>query len=222
MKELSQLKEKFTCFYQKETTQDFLSVTPYLKDAVEWVNDVSKYSNDIKLFEAWRCISQDNDVEKSINQLYNYVSNEERAFFVSDSFKKIILCNSRVASAIIAYIMGEIITEKRNFEHTDAVLYNTLLQMTDYDIKNFKYLMENAIGRFSEDDNIVNDSKLPENKESFEITIQICVSTGVFRTESGVIDGNSFYSDNFCKVTNLANVLLDYINNVNRLLSYEH
>ena len=88
MKKLSQLKEKFTCFYQKETMQDFLSVTLYLKDAVEWVNDVSKYSNDIKLFEAWRCIGQDNDVEKSINQLYNYVSNEERAFLSRIHSKK--------------------------------------------------------------------------------------------------------------------------------------
>lgn len=220
MEMLNKLKDKFTDLYQKDITQDFLKVTPYLKDANEWVSDVSKYSNDIKLSEAWKCIGKDNDVEKSINQLYNYVSNEERAFFVSDSFRKIILCNSRLSSSIIAYVMGEIVLNNRNFEHSDAVLYSALLQMTDYDIRNFKYLMENAVGRFKEDDGIINETKITKNKESFEITMQICSSTGLFRTEHSVLNGETYYTGNFYKVTNIAYSLLKYIRNVSQLLNY--
>ena len=219
MEILNKLKDKFMEIYQKDTTQDFIGIIPCLKDANELVNDVSKYSNDIKLAEAWRCIAEDNDIEKSINQLYDYVSNEERAFFVSDSFKKIILCNSRISSSIIAYIMGEIVSNNRNFEHRDAVLYSVLLQMTDYDIRNFKYLMENVIGKFKEDDGLIDQEKITNSKESFEITIQICLSAGVFRTENGVVDGENYYADNFPKVTDIAYSLLKYIEKVKQLLN---
>lgn len=220
MEILNKLKDKFMEIYQKDTTQDFIAIIPCLKDANEWVNDVAKYSNDIKLAEAWRCIAEDNDIEKSINQLYDYVSNEERAFFVSDSFKKIILCNSRISSSIIAYIMGEIVSNNRNFEHRDAVLYSALLQMTDYDIRNFKYLMENVVGRFKQDDGIIDETKINNNKESFEITMQICLSTGVFRTEHSVLAGENYYTGDFPKVTDIAYSLLKYIKNVSQLLNY--
>ena len=116
--------------------------------------------------------------------------------------------------------MGEIVSNNRNFEHSDAVLYSALLQMTDYDIRNFKYLMENAIGRFRENDGIVDDSKIMQNRESFEITMQICSSTGLFKTEHSFVDGENYYTGNFCKVTNIAYSLLKYINRVGRLLNY--
>lgn len=220
MEKLNELKDKLWDLYQKDSVQQLMNVIPNLKDVNEWINDVSKYSNDIKLAEAWRCIAEDNDIEKSINQLYDYVSNEERAFFISDSLRKIILCNSRISSSIIAYIMGEIVENDRNFEHRDAVLYSALLQMTDYDIRNFKYLMENAIGRFKEDDGIIDETKIINNKESFEITMQICASTGVFRTENSVVNNETFYSGNFLKVTDTAYSLLKYIDKVRQLLNY--
>ena len=220
MERINQLKEKFAHFYEKDTTQDLISVTPYLKEANEWINEVSKYSNDIKLSEAWKCIGQGNDIEKSINQLYNYVNDADRAFFVSDSFRKIILCNSRLASSIIAYIMGEIIAESREFKHSDALLYNALYQMTDYDVRNFKYIMENTVGRFSEDDKIIDETKIIENKESINLTIQVCLASGLLGVESTVEYDDGLISGDFKVVTSVAERLLEYINKVNALLEY--
>jgi hypothetical protein len=51
------------------------------RDIITAITDMAKLSYDFKLNKAWNCLSRDTDVEKSINELYDYVSDTERAFF---------------------------------------------------------------------------------------------------------------------------------------------
>lgn len=86
-----------------------LALIPALEEVQKWIAGISNISNDMKLDKAWYCISQGMNIEESINQIYNYVSNEERAFYISNEFRKIILSSSLLSSSIIANIMGQVV-----------------------------------------------------------------------------------------------------------------
>lgn len=65
---------------------DMIDVIPALNEANEYIDKIAKLSNDYKLYYAWKCLAEGNNVEKSINELYNYVKDSERAFFISNEF----------------------------------------------------------------------------------------------------------------------------------------
>ncbi len=86
---------------------DMIDVIPKLNEINEYINKIAKLSNDYKLNYAWKCFAERTNVEKSINELYNYGTDRERAFFISNEFSKIILSSSILASSVIAFIMGK-------------------------------------------------------------------------------------------------------------------
>lgn len=53
---------------------DFLGIVPGVNEVNEYINSISKFSNDYKLNNAWKCIVDGEGIEKAINEIYNYVS----------------------------------------------------------------------------------------------------------------------------------------------------
>ena len=111
----------------------------------EYTSELGMLYNDIKLNWAWYCIAKGKDVEKSINVIYNYVSNADRAMHLSNEFRKIILTQSVKASSVIAYIIGKIAREDRDYTHKEVIITNALSKMTDFDFYNFIELVQHHI-----------------------------------------------------------------------------
>lgn len=218
MKEnIRNLKDKIVTFLKDDSVQDVGELIPQVEDGIELLTQISNIANNFKLRQAWKCISKDNDIETSINVLYNYVSNQDRAFYISDAFKKIILSNSKIASSIIAYIVGEISRKDRDFAQEDVILYNALCNMTDYDIKNFVYIM-NEIEASRVGIEYIDMMKCKD--ESILLTIGLCTSNRVFLEESSIHKNGIMYTGTHVKKTKYAYTLLAYIEKVNQLLKY--
>jgi len=211
------LKDKIVTFLKDDSVQDVGELIPQVEDGIELLTQISNIANNFKLRQAWKCISKDNDIETSINVLYNYVSNQDRAFYISDAFKKIILSNSKIASSIIAYIVGEISRKDRDFAQEDVILYNALCNMTDYDIKNFVYIM-NEIEASRVGIEYIDMMKCKD--ESILLTIGLCTSNRVFLEESSIHKNGIMYTGTHVKKTKYAYTLLAYIEKVNQLLKY--
>lgn len=104
IKKFNNLEDKIRSVLAEQYPDIFKSILK-LNGKTEKIYDaivsVSNAANVIKLSCALKCLDEDLNVEKSINELYNYVSNPDRAFYVSTSFRKIILSNSTIAASII-------------------------------------------------------------------------------------------------------------------------
>jgi hypothetical protein len=132
-----------------------------------------------------------------------------------------------VASTIIAFIMGEIVKENRECTHKEIVISNAVSSMTDYDLKNFMNMMENAItvlGGYE----IVDISKLDKaNEASYWCTLRLCANGGLFREESD-LEGQDLDEEGYLSVygglhylvLEEAHELMRYIEKVNKLLRY--
>lgn len=215
--------DKISSMLNMELYKDAAEIIPEIKDKFEFIEQISKFANDFKLNQAWKCIADGKNEEESINVLYNYVSNQERAFYISDAFKKIILSNSKISSAIMAYMIGEIISNGRDFTQIDALLYDTLSQMTDFDIKNFVFIMENMVGSVVGED-IIDITKASEEKRGeYLLTVDLCVKCRIFSQQSNVFNEKTsiLYNGLHEKITNYARLLLEYIRKVRQLLGYD-
>lgn len=182
---------------------------------------VSNAANVIKLSCALKCLDEDLNVEKSINELYNYVSNPDRAFYVSTSFRKIILSNSTIAASIIGVMLGEIKNQNREFNRTDIILLNALENISDYDIRILYEMMDN---KYTNDDigrEYIDEMKFPKDKKAdflemleFGDKYQIF---GVF-TES-IEQEKMFFGKQYYKKP-VADKLMNYIEQVKQILKY--
>ena len=195
---------------------------PDLGQFVQAANILNKAINNKKLYTAWKCLAKDENVEKSINELYNYVDNEERAFYVADCFRKIAWSNSKIAASIIGLILGEIKLENREFSNEDVILFNALEYMTDFDIRNFKELIEgNFIATDDTGQQYFDVSLFPDDKrEDYLLTLTFGerhrILSSIHQTlKDGTIQFSTFYQTN-----KFSDILLKYINKVNQILNY--
>lgn len=215
------IKELLGNEYVKDA-QELATLEPHIDIFSRIVNLVSKASNDLKLNNAWRCISRGLNEEKSINELYNYVSSSSsRAFYISDSFKKIILSNSVISSAVLAYIVGEVVKGNRDFTQEDVILYDTLSHMTDFDIKNFVDMVDNYVGWEGIGDNYINVPNISPNiKEAYKLTLKLCTNSRLINLETMVLTEGCMNSGEFYRCTPLSDRLREYISKTKQLLNY--
>lgn len=196
----------------------------------EYTSELGMVCNYIKLNSAWYCIANGKNIEKSINELYNYVSNADRAMYLSNEFKKIILSQSVMASSVIAYILGKIVEEKRNYTHEEIIITNALSKMSDYDIRNFVELVQNHIEKLAGRE-VINILRMDnDNIDSMYYTMQLCVANGIFVTESDLIgesldddesgDYNTVYGGIHYIKTKYCDLLLENIDAVKQILQY--
>lgn len=205
-----------------ENVNEIFKLEPHYQLFSELIGKISKVANDYKLCNAWKCIAADMNVEESINELYNYTSNAERAFYISNAFKKIILSNSNIASSVIAYIIGEISKAKREFTQVDVILFEALSVMTDFDVKIFVDIMDNLYGCELLGKDFVNASKIDISKyASYYSTLRLCDKTRIFELKTFVITEDAFNNGEFYKITETAVTLREYLNKTKQILQYQ-
>ena len=99
--------------------------------------------------------------------------------------------------------------------------------MTDYDLKNFKLMMDKAIEELV-GYTVINIFKLDkENRDNYKYTLHLCANAGLFLTESDIIgkeseedDFEAVYAGLHYVVIDISYALLGYMNEVKQLLNY--
>ena len=200
------------------------TMVPHLNEVVGFINVVVSSVNRKKLYGAWKCIARDENIEESINQLYNYIDNEERAFYVAECLKKIAWSNSKIAASIIGFMLGEIKTQTRDFCNDDLLLLNALEHMTDFDIRNFKELMEGNYIKSDIGKEYFHTAQFPKEKMGEYYSILefgekyrlFSVSAGAFTDDNDAL----FIGEVEYAPKKVSKKLLGYINRVKQIINY--
>ena len=226
-KELEKKINDYRNFPIYDSGNELISQIPKLGELKDLITGIAQLSNDIKLQYAWKCLSQDLNVVQSINMIADYVSDSDRAYYVSNEFRKIVLSSSYLSSSIIALVMGKVVREKRICTHKEIVITSALAEMSDYDIYNYIDIFDNCsymLGGYE----VVDSNKTSRDKNSCQYTVQLCASKGIFGTESAIMgtdygdaDGtedNSLYGGIHYVKTEYSHDLRQAINEVRQLL----
>ena len=137
-------------------------------------------------------LSRDLNVEKSINELVEYVKKPERAYFVLSYVRKVILSDSVLATSMMAFIVFKVCGENRDASHEEMIIWNALGSMTDYDMRNMYYLCKDCVtakkGDLSAEKKFDNDKIGVERRNSCNITLNLLASYGVVQKRPSTID----------------------------------
>jgi len=161
------------------------------------------------------------DMERKMNELYNYVRNEDRAFYVTDCFRKTLLSKAPIACCIMGIILSDITNGDFDLGQTDVLIMNALMDFTDYDIRNF---YEITGGNFTsvtkEGTQFIDESKFPEEKRrGYDLTIGLCCQTRVMKKGPVLQDDGGLVMDAI-QFDDVSEKLRAYIDRAHRQLSY--
>ena len=187
---------------------------------LEPLNAIYKSANQRKLQYMLTGLSEGVDIEKKMNDLYSYVKNSDRAFYVSECVQKVLLGSAPVVCCIFGLILSDLTRKDDNIDQTDAVLINALSSFTDEDIRNFSDIVS---GRYQVEDlgeNYIDLQKFPETKKmNYRMTVDLCIQTRIFRDDFAV-DSKGVAHIRAINTTGVSDRLMSYVNRARRQLSY--
>ena len=199
-------------------------VNPFFGVAAGIGNDLLSKFNDFKLGCLLNGLASEQNTEKRLNQLYTYVnSTPEKAIIVANLFKQTINAESPKACIIYGMIMANHLDKDTKFTHEELIVCKAIESATDYDLDNFKEIMDNYMKSINGERKIVFPNGFPKTDELIS-TCDWCVYNRIFISKTlevesfddVVLDMGTHYYE-----SPPARVLLDYINDTKRIWYYD-
>lgn len=122
-----------------------------------------------------------------LSKLRDYIDNEEKAQFISDTLSKILLSKSTKSCTILGIIMYDVIENQKNISYDYLVCIDALMNLFDKDIENvefvYDYIATTKTGRFYREDKKFIDARKDRgvDKNSLELTLDKAVHHQVLR-----------------------------------------
>lgn len=196
---------------------------PVLGVAAGIGNEILSKYNDFKLSFLLSGLASERSIEMRLNQLYTYVtSSSEKAIIVANLFKKTINAECHKVCIIYGLMMASHLEADTRFTYDELIISKALESATDYDLENFKKIMENYLKPTSKGRRVVFPNGFSEIS-TFTTTCDWCVFNRLFVSrmaeweEMGeeTLDLSTYYYE-----ANPASVLLDYINDASQIWNY--
>ena len=178
----------------KEATEEMslLDIAGDVSGALKILKKGAELFKQVKLNYFYNGLTE-NDID-GLKKLYAYIDDNQKAEFVSNVFDKVINSNSKFA----CYLMGVYLTNmtkgrERFVTQEDMVVIIALSVLNDFDIVNFKDIMENCLSCTKQTIDVrkIYEVAKKNGKESayFYFTLQSCVNTQIISKE-GVVDAS--------------------------------
>lgn len=179
-------------------------------------NDLLSEYNTFKLGHLLNGLASGFNLERRLNELYNYVnSSPEKAIIVANLFKQTVNAECPKVCVIYGLILANHLETLTEFTHEELIVCKALENATDYDLKNFKEIMENYLKPTSNGRRIVFPKDFADIA-AFTTTCDWCVYNRIFvsRTaewgemEEGILDMSTYYYEanpaclNICSTKN--------------------
>lgn len=131
--------------------KDFISDEVLENEALELLGDCSKLAKilvktkkikDKMIFKSFLkgfYIGEESEHEK-IEKLKEYVNDEDKAMFISETLENILNSKSKYASLILGYMINSLILNKKDLNPKYIMLADSLTHMFDHDIKNIRFI----------------------------------------------------------------------------------
>lgn len=179
---------------------------------------ISDY-NSYKLSLLLKGLSTNLNMEKCMNELYNYVSkSDENAINVANVFKEAINAESPKVCLIYGLIIADHLDGNNGFTQEELIVCKALENGTDNDLCLFKDIMDLYLIK---EDNDRESIVLPSNIENnYIITCDWCLYNRLFIMESVKVENTTLINGRFYYTTTPAKILLKYINDLSRIWNY--
>lgn len=187
---------------------------------LEPLNAVYKSANQMKLQYMLSGLAEGLDMEKKMNDLYNYVKNRDRAFYVSECVQKVLLSNAPVVCCILGLMLSDLTQKDDDIDQIDAVLLNALSGFSDEDIRNFSDIVSGKYLHEDLGDNFIDSQKFPENKKmNYRLTVDLCIQSRILRSDAATDRKGGLHMGTI-KTTIVSDKLIGYVDRARRQLSY--
>lgn len=161
------------------------------------------------------------NLEMQLNELYAYVtSSQEKAINVANLFRKTVNSECPKVCVIYGLILANHIGDDTRFTQDELIVCKALENATEYDLKNFKEIMEKYLKPVSNGNRIV----IPEDRGEFIATCDWAVYNRIFIsriTEWGDIEEEGDGLNTHYYEAEPALVLMKYMEEVRQIWDYE-
>lgn len=202
---------------------------PVAAVVVKGINSFIDEFDNYKLNNLLLGLSSNLDTEKKLNELYNYVkSNPDRAFKVGNIFKQNINSATPVVGVLYGHIISNHIGEnEHDFSQNELIVCNALSTATDFDIKNFKVLMDKCVKVGPEENRFIgyplDDNDIQKDILNLETTCSWCAYNRIFQYSPmrwSSFDKNEKVQVSNYVVLNPADILYEYVKGIGRVVKY--
>ena len=187
-------------------------------------NDLLSEYNTFKLGHLLSGLATGFNIERGLNELYNYVtSSPEKAIIVANLFKQTVNAECPKVCVIYGLILANHLETKTELTHEELIVCKAFENATDYDLKNFKEIMDNYLKPTLTGKRRVVFPNDFADISAFNTTCNWCVYNRIFvshiaewgEMEEGELDMTTYYYE-----ATPASVLLNYINNARQIWNY--
>ena len=183
---------------------------------------LSEY-NTFKLGLLLKGLSSGLCVEKSLNQLYTYVtSGPEKAVIVANLFKKTMNAECPRVCVIFGLILANHIGANTELTYEEMIVCRALENATDYDLKHFKEIMDHYLKPTKEGRRVAFPKDF-EARDEYTTTCDWCVYNRIFVSQIlgwGELELDPLTIDTHYYEAKPAAVLLQYINAARQTWTY--
>lgn len=203
-----------------------LSLTnPIIGVISEIGNDFLSEYNNFKLSHLLSGLASGFNIEMRLNELYNYVtSSPEKAITIANLFKQTVNAECPKACIIYGLIISNHLVTGTILTYDELIVCKAIESATDYDLNNFKIIMENYLKSTANGRRIVFPKDFAD-MDTFTTTCNWCVYNRIFVSRMAQweeMDGNALDLTTYFYTAKPASVLLDYINSASRIWDYHN
>ncbi|WP_169056822.1 hypothetical protein [Bacillus pumilus] len=117
---------------------DYVQLIGDSSRVVRFLHNSSKLIHKKKFQSFLKGFSMDEDpTQAQLENLIEYVDDESKAEFISDTLSKVLFSNSSKACVIMGTILKDIVEKRNDLKHEELVAINALIEFYDVDIVNF-------------------------------------------------------------------------------------
>lgn len=186
-------------------------------------NDLLEEYNTYKIGCLLEGLAKGLNVETGLNELYTYItSSKEKAIIVANLFKQTINAENPKVAIIYGLILANHMGNNSEFTYDELIVCKALENATDYDLNNFKQIMENYLKEVNNGNRIVFPKEM-DNIDEFTITCDWCVYNRVFVSrmpECGEMSDGVLEMDICYYTSKPAIVLLKYLKEARQVWNY--
>ena len=197
-------------------------VNPLLGVAAGMANNFHEKINEIKLALLLKGLSRGLDMEKGLNQLYNYVtSSPDRAFTVANLFRHTINADCPKVCIIYGLILSNHQGNNTDFTNDELIVCKAIENATDCDLNNFKEIMGKYIEQGSSESIVSFPHDLKQSAE-YMVTCNWATYNRLFISQTGRVENGTLILKPYFVVDKPAKVLLNYIEESHRIWDYKY
>ncbi|WP_342545791.1 hypothetical protein [Lysinibacillus sp. FSL K6-4013] len=140
IEEIGEKIEKVSDFLTTVTDNEIVKSSGEIFKFVDLGIKANNWISQKRFEQCLKGFTMDEPTEQQLNKLKKFIDSPEKAEFVANTFRQVLLSNSSKASLIMGTILNSVVDDEKEVSHETLICLNALSHFYDIDIKNLKLL----------------------------------------------------------------------------------